>query len=240
MKKVSLALMTLLAGCGSDSKDNPDPEAPVALRESRSSTIALTEDGSRVAMVNPEDGSLSVFSTTDNTRLSKTTTGKNPASVVITADGHTAFVANRADGTVVRVAGIDGTPAIDATIDVGSEPVALALSPTGKRLFVAELAESRVSVIDTASLKVVQSVKIDRPRALLVTNNGDASEDDERLAVTQYFGTPAPGKEAKDDGRTGKVRVYSLADLTQYKDITLSPSAAGVPKGGGAGHPRRL
>jgi YVTN family beta-propeller protein len=237
MKKVSLALVTLLAGCGSDSKEDPGPDAPVALRESRSSTIALAEDGSRVAMVNPEDGSLSVFSTTDNTRLSKTATGKNPSSVVLTADGRSAFVANRADGTVVRVTGIDATPAIDATIEVGSEPVALALSPTGKKLFVAEMAEGRVSVIDTTTLAIVQSVKIDRPRALLVTNNADASEDDERLAVTQYFGTPVPGHEAKDDGRTGLVRVYSLADLTQFKDITLSPIDAGFPKGGVAGNP---
>jgi YVTN family beta-propeller protein len=229
-----------LAGCGSDSNqgdDGPDP-GQVALHESRSSTIALADDGSRVAMVNPDDGSLSVFATTDNARTSKIATGKNPSSVVITADGKSAFVANRADGTVVRVTGIDGgTPAIDATIAVGSEPVALALSPTGKKLFVAEFADSRVSVIDTATLQITQSMKLDRPRALLVTNNGDASDDDERLAVTQFYGTPVAGREAKDDGRTGTVRLYSLADLAQYKDITLAPIDAGFPRGGVAGAP---
>src|SRR5687768_9702205 len=91
-------LMGGLAGCGSDSKkgdDGPDPDQ-ISLRESRSSTIALAEDGSRVAMVNPDDGSLSVFATADNARVSKTATGKNPSSVVITADGKTAWVANRA------------------------------------------------------------------------------------------------------------------------------------------------
>ncbi len=227
-----------LAGCGPDTKgdDTTDP-GPFAQHESRSSTIALSEDGAHVAMVNPDDGSLSVFTTTDHARISKTATGKNPASVVISADGRTAFVANRADGTVVRVAGIDGgTPAVDATIEVGAEPLGLALSPSGKKLFVAEFAESRVSVIDTATLQVVQSLKVDRPRALLVTNNGDANEDDERLAITQYFGTPVPGKESKDDGRIGKVRLYSLADLTQYKEVSLDPIDSGFPKGGVAGN----
>lgn len=222
-----------LAGCGSDSggggDDGPDP-GQVALHESRSSTIALADDGSRVAMVNPDDGSLSVFATADHTRLAKVATGKNPSSVVMTADGKSAFVANRADGTVVRIAGLDGgTPAIDATIEVGSEPVALALSPTGAKLFVAEFAESRISVIDTASLQIIQTFALDRPRALLVTNNGDTSDDDERLAVTQFYGTPVPGREAKDDGRIGRVRLYSLADLAQYKDITLAPIDSGFP-----------
>ena len=83
------------------------------------------------------------------------------------------------------------------------EPVALALSPTGKRLFVAELAQSRVDVIDTKTMKVTASIDVDRPRALLVTNNGDANEDDETLVVTQFYGAPVPGKEARDDGRTG-------------------------------------
>ena len=233
-----------IGACGSDGggggDDGPDP-APVALRESRSSTIALAEDGGRVAMVNPEDGSLSVFATADHARLSKVATGASPASVVITADGKAAFVANRGDGTVVRVSGIDGgTPAIDATIEVGAEPVALALSPTGKRLFVAEFAESRVAVIDTASLQVVQSIAVDRPRALLVTNNGDPNDDDELLAVTQFYGTPVPGKEMKDDGRLGKVRLASLADLATAKEITLTPIDSGFPRGGVAGNPTVL
>lgn len=227
------------AACGADTKGDDGPEAgQVALHESRSSTIALADDGSRVAMVNPEDGSLSVFTTADHTRLSKVATGTKPSSVVLTADGRSAYVANRADGTIVRISGIDGgTPAIDATIEVGSEPVALALSPTGKKLFVAEFADSRVSVIDTASLQITQSVKLDRPRALLVTNNGNADDADERLAVTQFYGEPVPGREAKDDGRTGKVRLYALADLAQYKDISLAPIDAGFPKGGVAGNP---
>ncbi len=224
-------------GCGDDgNKGDDQPDVTVRLSASRSSTIALADDRAHLAMVNPDDGTLSVFQTSDHARTAKVATGNNPSSVVIAADSKTAFVANRADGTVVRVTGIDGgTPAIDKTVAVGSEPVGLALSPTGKRLFVAEFAESRVSVIDTETMEIETTFAVDRPRALYVTNNLDTSDDDETLIVTQFYGAPVDGRESKDDGRSGKVRLYALSDLTTYKSIVLSSIDSGFPKGGVAG-----
>jgi YVTN family beta-propeller protein len=224
----------LLAGCSPDQVD-----VVVATKPSRGSTIALSENAEHVAMVNPDEGTLSVFATADNSVV-KVPTGGEPSSVVISPDGKSAFVANRADGTVVRIDGIDGTkPHINQTVDVGSEPVGLALSPTGKRLFVAELAESRVSVIDTKTMTVSTSIAVDRPRGLLVTNNSTAekpniSDDDETLVVTEYFGTPVAGKEGKDDGRVGHVRTFSLADLSPTNDITLASLDSGFAKNGDA------
>jgi Lactonase, 7-bladed beta-propeller len=230
-----LATVLVTAACGGASTADdapPPPPGAILAQPSRSSTIAITDDGSHVAMVNPDDGSLSIFQTSDDSRTAKVATGGTPASVALAANNTTAYVANRADGTVVRVTGIDSTSAaVDATVQVGAEPVALALSPTGKQLFVAELAESRVSVIDTASMTLVQSFAVDRPRALLVTNNGDASDTDETLIVPQYYGVPVAGREAKDDGRTGSVRMFALADLTQAKEITLAPLATGFFEG---------
>src|SRR3954471_24938078 len=136
---VAGALAIGSSGCSTDKTppagddQPPPPPAQVRLGPSRSATVALADDRAHVAMVNPEDGSLSMFQTSDQARTAKVATGNNPSSVVIAADSKTAFVANRADGTVVRVAGIDGgTPTIDSTVSVGSEPVGLALSPTGK------------------------------------------------------------------------------------------------------------
>jgi len=240
MRRTSLAIALLAAACGTDSKPTDDaqpPAGPVLQRASKSSTIALSDDGAHVAMVNPEDGSLSIFETTSNTRTAKVATGSSPAGVVIAPDSTTAYVANRADGTVVRVTGIDGaSPAVDATAQVGSEPIGLALSPTGKQLFVAEYAESRVSVIDTATMQITKSIPIDRPRALMVTNNLDDNDSDETLIVPQYFSTPTPGGEAKDDGRTGHVQLISLADFTT-KDLALASIDSGFPKGGVTGNP---
>ena len=242
-KRLVVAVAGALAigsnGCGDDSAGDDQPDdVTVRLGASRSSTIALADDRAHLAMVNPEDGTLSVFQTSDHARTAKVATGKGASSVVIAADSKTAFVANREDGTVVRITGLEGgTPAIDATVSVGAEPVGLTLSPTGKRLFVAEFAESRVSVIDTTTMQVETTFPVDRPRALYVTNNLDTEDDDETLIVTQFYGVPVDGKESKDDGRAGKVRLYSLADLTTYKSIALGTIDSGFPKGGVAGNP---
>ena len=223
---------------GAEPDATPPPPGAVLKQASRSATIAVTDDGARVAMVNPDDGSLAVFQTSDNARTAKLATGGTPSGVALAPDSKTAYVANRADGTVVRVTGLDtGTPAVSGTAQVGAEPIGLALSPTGKQLFVAEYAESRVSVIDTATMTVTSSFAVDRPRALLVTNNGDASDADETLVVAEYFGAPVAGKESKDDGRIGHVRLFALADLTHAQDIALAPIDAGFPKGGVAGNP---
>ncbi len=225
-----------LAACGEVDDGGDADEAPIASRPSRSSSIALSDDGATVAMVNQADDSLSLFATADNSRRAVVAVGDEPSSVVISPDGKTAYVANRAAATVSRVIGIDtATPSVDATLDVGSEPVALALSPTGRQLFVAELAESRVALIETRTMTISRTAAVDRPRALLVTNDGNASDDDETVVVPQFYGVPQPGREAKDDGRTGRIRRFSSLDLSDAGDIALAPTDSGFPKGGVAG-----
>ncbi len=207
---------------------------PLLARASKSGTIALTDDGAYVAMVNPEDNSISVFQTSDDTRLSRVTTGDEPWSLVLAADGATAFVANRAAATVVRVSGIDtATPTVSAPVDVGAEPTGLALTPTGARLFVVEFAEGRVSVIDTATMTVTGAITgLTNPRAIAVTNDGDADDTDELVIVPEFFGEPTAGGEGKDTGRTGRVRIYAAADLAPGTPITFDPIDSGFPAGG--------
>lgn len=200
-------------------------QAPVSVleRPSKASTIAISDDDTLVLMVNPSDDSVSIFATEDDTRVSKVDTGDEPSAVVVHPDGVTAFVANRADATVVKITGIDsGSPSVSAPTDVGSEPTGMALSPTGAKLFVAEWAESRVSVIDTETMEVVDSVSVRNPRAIAVTNNGDDNDDDERVIVPEFFGEPTA--EMSDTGRTGRVRVFSAGDLSGIPEtITFSP-----------------
>ena len=203
--------------------------APRLTRPSKSGTIAITEDQTLVAMVNPDDDSIAVFRTSDNMRLSKVATGDEPSAVVLAPDSTTAYVANRADATVVRVTGIDtASPTVSAPVDVGSEPTGLALSPSGAKLFVAELAEGRVSVIDTTTLTVVGTIDSPQnPRAVAVTNDGDAEDDDELVIVPEFFGEPNANGEGKDTGRTGRVRIYSVGDLSPKSPIVLDPIDSG-------------
>src|ERR1041385_4004537 len=74
---------------------------PILLRASKSSTIDISSDDRWVVMANPDDDSVSVFDTTDNSRTARLPTGHEPGAVVIHPDSKTVFVANRAEATVV-------------------------------------------------------------------------------------------------------------------------------------------
>src|ERR1041384_8530993 len=117
---LSASILVTAMGCGTDAAppgggdDQPPPTQPpptgedpgvFSARISRSSTIAITEDNSHVAMVNPDDGSLSVFATADHARTAKVPTGNSPASVVISADNKTAYGSNRADAAGDTIGG---------------------------------------------------------------------------------------------------------------------------------------
>lgn len=224
-----LAASTSLVACDSGGDDAPDggADTPVLARPSKSSTVAITGNDRFVAMVNPETGSISVFDTTTDARIAIVKTGAEPSSIVIAPDDDTAYVANRAAATVVKVTALTTAPAVSPAVDVGSEPTGLALSPTGARLFVAEFAEGRVSVIDTATMTVTATIDApDHPRALAVTNNGDGNDDDELLVVPEFFGEPS-GVEGTDTSRTGRIRIYKLSDLTPVSAVTLAPISSG-------------
>src|SRR5688500_1418048 len=194
----------VMAGCGGgDDGGDDQPDAgggggAVLKRASKSGTIAITGDDKFVAMVNPEDDSLSIFDATTLARTAKVNTGDEPSAVVIHPDDATAFVANRAAATVVKITGLTGAnPDVSEPVSVGSEPVGLALSPTGKYLYVAEFAEGRVLVLDTATMQEFGKIEAPlNPRALAVTNDGDTDDSDELLVVPEFFGEATASAEA--------------------------------------------
>ncbi|MDX2005766.1 MAG: hypothetical protein SFU83_10860 [Meiothermus sp.] len=217
---------------------NSAAQNPAVLKKaSKSGTIAITPDDRFVLMVNPEDDSLSIFNTDTDRRVAKLKTGLEPWAVVMHPDGQTAFVANRAEATVVRVAGINSTPRVAATVKVGSEPTGLALSPTGSRLYVAEWAEGRIAIVDTASMRVIGSIDgPTNPRAVVVTNDGDSDDADELILVPEFFGRPIRGAESLDEGREGLVRIYKSSDNSPQSPIVFKPLDSGfVPEGTNAG-----
>src|SRR5690348_329530 len=78
---LTAVLLAGAAACGATSAPDDDDDGdgdgnrPVLLEASRSSTIALSGDRATVAMVNPDDDSLSIFQTSDDERVARVATG---------------------------------------------------------------------------------------------------------------------------------------------------------------------
>jgi YVTN family beta-propeller protein len=106
----------------------------------------------------------------------------DPYDVVVTPDGRRAFVSH-AGADVVSVVDLDalrelldGTPAdslsvyanhlglsdryVEKRIATGANPKGLALSPDGRRLYVAERLDDRISVIDVDRLEIVDAIDL--------------------------------------------------------------------------------
>ncbi len=203
----------------------PPTTGPVAKGPSKSGTVAISDDDATVAVVNQDNGSVSFFNTATNTLLSTVATGGTPTSVVIASDRTTAYVANRADATVVKITGIrNPTPTVGTPVNVGSEPTGLALSPTGARLYVAEFGESTIGAIDTSTMvRTTFASNLRNARALTVTNNGDTNDSDELVVVPEYYGEPTANGEGKNDGRVGRVHLFKTSDGTDQGPMALNP-----------------
>lgn len=261
MLAAGLVGLMLSAACGDDPTPPPPPPAsedagppdagptdagpPAAVlkRPSKSSTVAISDDDKRVLMVNPEDDSVSLFDTTTKLRVARIalTAGDEPSAVVISPDNSTAFVSNRGSSTVSRIRGIEGTtPTVDGRVSVGSEPTGLALSPTGKRLYVSEFAEGSVALVDTSALTVTTVVKgqLKHPHAVAVTNDGDDVDDDELLIVPEFYGE-ANANVADfallDQSRQGRVRVYETVSHTPTSPVVFTPFDSGIQPTGTTG-----
>ncbi len=227
---VGLGLVALLVGlsaCDNGTPPNPPPATAVLKRASKSSAIAITGDDKYVVAVNPENDSISVFRSSDDTKTAELPVGDEPVSVVIHPDDNTAFVALRGEAKVVKISNIRTSPALAGSVNVGSEPTGVALTPTGAKLVVTEFAESRVALIDTATMTLSTTKNIVNPRAVAISNDGDTDDNDEKIVITEFYGR-ATGTEATDSSRTGAVRLFSSSNLADLGEVLFPPVSPGA------------
>jgi YVTN family beta-propeller protein len=198
-----------------------------------SQPLALTSDDSFLMVANPDNDTVSFFDVREdrNRRLAQVPVQSEPNGVAFAPDGRTAYVANTVSGSVTVIHlnlanGVIERPT--EHIKVGTEPYSLLMSPNGTKLYVANSRSNDVTVIDTATNyvdKTITGVGIE-PRGLAMTNDGDESDDDETLYVTNFLALPVPGKlDGADDSKQGIVAMIPTATHTVSKLITLSPLA---------------
>jgi DNA-binding beta-propeller fold protein YncE len=258
-------LLPYATGCSDDPADasDSDEDEGELPGPSRGSAVVLSADDRTAVMVNRDTGTLSVFALTyakdgyskDGTQsflptITKTAdvdlgAGTEPWQAVVSPGGTKAFVVLRKSQEVVKVVGLRDTPRVEARVKVGSEPTGIAMSPSGKRLFVANWVDGTLSEVASGAMKVSDTIDLNaalagtkllgdvaarpalaHPRSVAVTSNLNNRDDDESVLVTEYFAQrtaplAADGSNA-DTSMQGVVYKLSLADKS-VKIIPLAP-----------------
>ena len=202
-----------------------------------SQPLALSADGNLLAVANPDNNSVSFFDLTNdrNWKLGEVKVQEEPSGVALSPAGDEAYVANTVSGTVTVIkldAGYESKSKAFAKIlrhiPVGTEPYAVVLSPSGRRLFVANARSNTLSIINTRNLKVIKTLSNVglEPRGLAVTNDGDEDDDDETLYVSQFLSLPVVNRiDGEDDSKAGLVTVVSLREEKVTGTIAIKPIA---------------
>ena len=191
--------------------------SPVWAVSARSSTIAASQDGAEVWVVNTDANTVSVVDTLTRAVVAETPVGRQPRTLAITPNGTKVYVACLGDN---RVDVLDGTTfALLRSIAVGREPFGVAVAPNGARAYVANTATDTVSVIDTATDTVLSTINAgDRPRAVAI------SSDSATVAVTNFL-TPTPSL----NGTVQLIDAATLAVRAVVNLPTLGAPLNGVP-----------
>ncbi|WP_327092188.1 GDSL-type esterase/lipase family protein [Nonomuraea sp. NBC_01738] len=149
------------------------------------SALAMTIDGKR-AYATDETGNLVAINTSTNRVTATISAQGKPQSVAVTDNGNRAFVtgyrwqpphAPRGYFAVVNTS-VD-PPVVLTTAELGRSPSSVALNVDGSRAYIADPQTNTVSVIDTVTAGVLQSITVaDGPRGTAVSVDGS------RLYVT--------------------------------------------------------
>ena len=118
--------------------------------------MVFSPEGSRLAVSNWGDQSVSILDAATLQETAHLAVGSHPNEMIWAKDGRL-FVADSGSNQVSVIAGGSVAETISTTLDskapVGSTPDALALSPDGKRLYVANADNNNVAVIDLSDRK---------------------------------------------------------------------------------------
>jgi YVTN family beta-propeller protein len=210
---------------------------------SRSTTIALTADETRLVIVNREANSLSIIRVKDASgndvavKLAEIGVDQEPRCVAVHPSGGAAYVTNGISGTVSVVDLVRGRVA--KTIKVGTEPRGCALTSDGSLLYVANHTAGTVSIIvipggDPLNPILNGSVQVGgNPTAIAITARGTGNISDDTVFVTQIFAELNPkftdpifdgNGEARDLGKRGVVHAFPAGNANPpISKITLAP-----------------
>jgi DNA-binding beta-propeller fold protein YncE len=232
------------------------PPASARTTPTQGGAIVLSSDDAIAVATNRQAGTVSVLAVTGGATPSVARTalldvaGREPWAAIVGNDDDTAYVVLRESHEVARIRSLRTAPVLDATrVSTGSEPTGIAISPTGRFLYVPCWAEGTVTMIDTATFTVARTIDLNddlvatgmlgtvaarpglaHPRAIVVTNDGDTDDADETVWVTEYFGQHRTSGLPADDtafdlAREGLVYRFGAGDGAGLDPVRLAPVA---------------
>jgi YVTN family beta-propeller protein len=262
---------SLFAGCIADPSQSLQQEEVEAVEEtsqaatatvlpapSRGSAVAVSPDDSIVVAVNRDAGSVTVFSVeyphnaAPRVVWSKEINlgwGSEPWQVVISPDSTTAYVVLRRDQKLVKLGWLKTAPGKAGEVAIGSEPTAVALTPTGAQAYVTSWVDGTVTGIDTRTMTAAATIDLNatlvgtgllgnvapraamaHPRSLTITNDGDANDQDESIYVTEYFAqrVEAEQNDAQGQGLNADVSKAGIVYKVRLSDRRASAIRLGA------------
>jgi len=214
-----------------------------AAAPTRSTTIALTSDETRLVVVNREANTVSIIQVKDANgndvanKLAEIGVGQEPRCVAIHPTDRAAYVTNGISGTVSVIDLILNREV--AQIPVGTEPRGCALTPDGSLLYVANHTEGTVSILlvssgDPRNVTVDEAVQVGgNPMAIAITDQGPGNLT--TVFVTQMFAELNPdfkdpvfdgNGEGRDLGKQGVVQAFPAGNSNPpITKIVLKPLA---------------
>jgi YVTN family beta-propeller protein len=135
--------------------------------------IALTPDGQRLLAADQQADAMSVVDLATNV-VHTAATGHRPYAVLVSVDGHSAYVTNQGANTVSVLDLTGPEPAVQKTITVGTHPNKAVASADGRTLYVANGDSDEVSLIDTATAAVTRTISLAPYPGAQVGSNPDA------------------------------------------------------------------
>jgi YVTN family beta-propeller protein len=169
----------------------------------------------------------------------------DPFDIVITPDGKKAFVSSSASDCI-SVVNIDSLRAIIKTsssgmlhafsnnlgvssrfvmkrIPTGADPKGLVLSPDGKKLYVAEHLEDRISVISTENLEKLNAIDLGGPRRITVARHGRRLFNNAGHTFQNQYSCATCHPDAHEDGL-----VYNMASKDMGRNLTNTQSLRNI------------
>lgn len=127
------------------------------------------------------DSQIAVIDTQDDSIERHIATPELPASLIVSADGKTLYVATL--GGTLRAVSVETGEVTQPAIRVGLVPAWITISPDGSKVFTLNFLSDNVSVVDTASWKVVATVPAGAGSQAIIAN---VTPDNATLWVTNH------------------------------------------------------